>query len=85
MRLPRAPHDDLVHPGDTAAFLFIVAEHAAGRRPSVREVAHVLDVNLSTAHGHLSRLRRKGLVTWAPGQQRTLRPAFRVMAHTPDQ
>lgn len=46
---------------------------AYGYAPSVRDLCTVVSVTPSTMHGHLRRLRDKGLIAWEAGRVRTLR------------
>lgn len=53
--------------------------HAHDGRATVRDVADVAGVSVSTAHQHLVDARELGLVTWTPGRAGTLRPAMRLV------
>ena len=44
-----------------------------GLPPTIREVADSLGISTSTAHAHLLQLRRRDLVDWRAGRQRTLK------------
>lgn len=44
-----------------------------GRSPTIREIAAGLDLtSTNSVYQHLCKLRDKGLLTWEPGQVRTL-------------
>jgi repressor LexA len=47
-----------------------IAEH--GYAPSVRELAQIVGVNLSTTHVHLRNLERDGKISREPGLPRTI-------------
>lgn len=53
------------------AVLDLTAEQ--GYPPTVREIGDRVGISLAVAQFHLARLRADGLVTWEPGQSRTLR------------
>lgn len=44
-----------------------------GYAPSFRDVASWLGISINAALGHLTALRKKGRVDWAPGIRRSLR------------
>lgn len=52
--------------------LLVVVEW--GGRLSVKDLALLRGLSVSTTYGHLLRLRQHGLVTWEWGQSGTLRP-----------
>lgn len=43
-----------------------------GYPPTVREIADASFLALSVTHGHLERLRKRGLVNWVPNSSRTI-------------
>ena len=50
--------------------------------PSVREIAAMVGLaSTATVHGHLRRLREKGLIEWEPSCPRTLRVRNHVQAN----
>jgi repressor LexA len=60
--------------------LFIVRYHAEhGYGPTCKEIAAAVGLSSETGSviPHLRRLRRSGLVDWAPGGKRTLHPLVR--------
>lgn len=66
------PETDLT-PGQrqvVEAIRAFIVEH--GYPPSQMELVALLEVNLSTVQGYLTRLRDAGVVAWEPGQFRTL-------------
>ena len=44
-----------------------------GYPPTFSQLAGVLDINKNAVQEHLKVLRRKGAVSWSPGEARTLR------------
>lgn len=43
-----------------------------GYPPTVREIADAAFISVSVAHGHLDRLRKRGIVDWEPRRPRTI-------------
>jgi len=58
-----------------AAVMAAVGEYRALHRmsPSIRDLCKLLGMRENGVAGHLRALRRKGYVTWEPGEERTLR------------
>lgn len=46
---------------------------AAGRAPSVRELAYRAAVGVATVHSYLGKMAQEGLIVWQPKAHRTLR------------
>lgn len=44
-----------------------------GAPPSLRDVAEVTDISVSTLHHYLPRMADEGLLTWQPKSHRTVR------------
>lgn len=45
-----------------------------GYAPTTRELCNIVGIkSTATMHGHLRRLRNKGMITWEAGRVRTLR------------
>lgn len=83
----RLDHQTPGYVGGPAARVFaVIVEHhdRTGYATTFGEVARAVGSTRSTVWHHCWRLRTRGLVTWDAGRSRTLRPAIRVVAVTPD-
>jgi len=49
-----------------------------GYQPTFEEIGEILGIHKATALEHLAALKAKGVVTWEPGQPRTLRILFEI-------
>lgn len=51
-----------------------------GSPPSLRDVAEVTGISVSTLHNYLPKMQEEGLVTWQPYSHRTIRLTSEALA-----
>lgn len=63
---------DIVETTDNVLLAIKALTDKLGYPPTVREIADASFISISVTHGHLDRLKKRGLVNWVPRSSRTI-------------